>query len=106
MGRIDKVPRQWEVRCGSDNSGIRTVMVQIFRDALNKRMDGTLKVGFLSQPFDYAGPPDPGSSLGIWTWETARRLVRSCQVLIVASRVRGGPAIEKWEGVHFRRFAL
>jgi glycosyltransferase involved in cell wall biosynthesis len=65
-----------------------------------------LKVGFLSQPFDYAGPPDPGGSIGIWTWETARRLAKSFEVSIFGPRIKKGPAEEYWEDVRFRRTAL
>jgi spore coat protein SA len=65
-----------------------------------------MKVGFLSQPFDYSGPPDPGGSIGIWTWETARRLARSCEVAVFGPRTKGGPAVEKWEDVRFSRSAL
>lgn len=65
-----------------------------------------MKIGFLSQPFDHSGPPDPGGSIGIWTWETARRLARSCEVTVFGPRIKGGPALENWEKVKFCRSAL
>jgi spore coat protein SA len=65
-----------------------------------------LKIGFLSQPFDNPGPPDPGGSIGIWTWETARRLARSREIIVAGPRLRGSSAVEKWEGVNFRRISL
>jgi glycosyltransferase involved in cell wall biosynthesis len=65
-----------------------------------------VKVGFLSQPFDYAGPLDPGGSIGIWTWETARRLARSCGVTVFGPRPKGGPKDEQWEDVRFHRSSL
>jgi spore coat protein SA len=65
-----------------------------------------LKIGFLSQPFDYAGPPDPGCSIGIWTWENARRLALSHNVTVFGPRPLGSPAKEEWQGVRFRRSSL
>jgi spore coat protein SA len=61
-----------------------------------------LKVGFVSQTWDHSGPPDPGGSIGIWTWEVARRLARSLDVVVAGPRSRG-VAAERWENVDFRR---
>ena len=65
-----------------------------------------MKLGFLTQVFDNPRPPDPQGSIGIWTWETARRLARSREVIVVGPRLQGGPTVEKLEGVNFRRFPL
>lgn len=65
-----------------------------------------LKIGFLNQPFDYAGPPDPGGSVGIWSWEVARRLAREHQVISAGPRGKLAPVRELCEGVTFHRFPL
>ena len=65
-----------------------------------------MKIGFVCQPFDNGGPPDPGGSIGLLTWELARRLSRSCQVVVCAPRFAQHAAHEQWEGVQFYRFRL
>jgi glycosyltransferase involved in cell wall biosynthesis len=62
-----------------------------------------MKVGYLSQPWDYSGPPDPGGSIGLWVWEVSRRLRRSCEVLVFAPANGRKVAIERREGVQFVR---
>jgi glycosyltransferase involved in cell wall biosynthesis len=64
-----------------------------------------LKIGFFSQPFDDCGP-DPHGSLGIVTWELARRLARSTDVLVGAPLNSGRLAKETCEGVRFIRVPL
>ena len=64
-----------------------------------------MKIGFL-QPYDSCGPPDPGGSLGIWTWEVARRLARRHDVSVCSRLFPGQPATEMAEGVHFCRFSV
>ena len=65
-----------------------------------------IKIGFICQPFDNGGPPDPGGSIGLLTWELARRLSRSYQVTVCAPRSPRQPAQEQWEGVQFNRVRL
>jgi glycosyltransferase involved in cell wall biosynthesis len=65
-----------------------------------------MKVGFISQPWDNGGPPDPGGSIGLITWELARRLARSFGVVVCGPRAREGPSEETWENVQFSRFRL
>jgi glycosyltransferase involved in cell wall biosynthesis len=62
-----------------------------------------MKVGFL-QPWDSCTPPNVGGSLGIWTWEVARRLARSHEVLVCSRRAPGMPAQVTVEGVRFLHF--
>jgi glycosyltransferase involved in cell wall biosynthesis len=64
-----------------------------------------LKIGFFSQPFDDCGP-DPRGSIGIVTWEIARRLARSADVLVGAPLTSGRLAKETCEGVRFIRVAV
>lgn len=49
-----------------------------------------MKIGFVSQIFDEVVPPTQ-SSLGIWTYQVARRLARDDQVSVIARRPRGAP---------------
>lgn len=65
-----------------------------------------LKIAYISQPFDNPAPPDPGGSLGIWTWEVARRLALSQNVTVFAPRAAGQPEVSKWERVKFVRIPL
>lgn len=63
------------------------------------------RIGYLGA-FDRCGPPDPGGSLGLWTWEIARRMAESCDVLVCGPLVQDAPAREECEGVRFARFQL
>jgi glycosyltransferase involved in cell wall biosynthesis len=65
-----------------------------------------MKIGFISQPFDNGVPPNPGGSIGMLTWELARRLSRSCQVEVCAPGVGPQPPHEQLENVRFHRFRL
>jgi len=42
-----------------------------------------MRIAFVSQPFDNVMPP-PHCSIGIWTYEVARRLMRAAEVVIYA----------------------
>ena len=66
-----------------------------------------MRVGYLNQPWDCGIPPNPGESIGIWTWQVARCLVRSsCEVLVCARRDAREAAARTWEGVRYARFPL
>ena len=65
-----------------------------------------MRVGYLNQPWDSGTPPDLGESIAIWTWEIARCLARSSEVLVCARRRIGEPASGTWEGVRYLRFPL
>ena len=65
-----------------------------------------MKIGFINQPWDSGGPPDPGGSIGLITWELARRLARSFPTVVCGPRDRQHSATETWENVLFRRFRL
>jgi glycosyltransferase involved in cell wall biosynthesis len=57
-----------------------------------------MKVAFVCQHFDVVLPPVQ-NSVGIWTYEVARRLSAECDTTIVARRSRGGPAQIQVEGI-------
>ena len=63
-----------------------------------------MKIGFI-QPWDSCRPPNVGGSLGIWTWEVARRLAQSHKVLVCTQRFSGVPIFEFSDGVQFYRFS-
>jgi glycosyltransferase involved in cell wall biosynthesis len=65
-----------------------------------------MKIGFLIQPWDNASPPDLGGSIGRSTWEVARRLAHSCEVLVCGPRHHGQPPAERRERVQFARIPL
>lgn len=62
-------------------------------------------VGYV-EPWDRCAPPNPGGSLGLWTWEVARRLAGICDVLVCGRQFEDTPAQEEREGVHFNRYSL
>ena len=65
-----------------------------------------MKIGFLIQPWDSGCPPNPGGSIGQWTWEVARRLAPSCEALVCGPRHDGQPPFESWEKVRVARIPL
>jgi glycosyltransferase involved in cell wall biosynthesis len=65
-----------------------------------------MKVGFICQPFDDCAPPEPSGSIAVLTWELARRLSRSYQPVVCASRFPRQSAQERWEDVRFYRIPL
>ncbi len=61
-----------------------------------------LKVGFLCQPYDLVLPPVQ-NSIGLWTFEVARRLSRACNVdvTVYGPSQKGGPRQATHDGVRF-----
>jgi len=59
-----------------------------------------MKVAFVSQFFDAVLPPDQGS-IGIWTYEVARRLAADHETTVIARRPRGGQARLRVEDIQF-----
>lgn len=59
-----------------------------------------MKIVILSQPFDTVTPPIQ-NSIGIWTYEVARRLGADCDTTIIARRLRGMPAQMEIDGIRF-----
>ena len=65
-----------------------------------------LKVSFVNQPWNPAVPPVQTGSIAIWSYEVARRLAQSCEVVAYAKRMRGCRIIEQHEGVTYRRVSI
>ena len=63
-----------------------------------------MKVGYLNQPWDSSLPPDPSESLAIWTWEVARCMARSSEVVVAGRRRVGEANRATREGVRYIRF--
>ncbi len=59
-----------------------------------------MKIAFVPQPQDMIFPPMQ-SSIGIWTYEMARRLARSCEVIVYSGRLQN--KVEFDQGVQYRR---
>ena len=60
-----------------------------------------MRVAFLSQPFDLVLPPEQ-TSIGIWTYEVARRFAPDCETAIISRGRRGMPsAVGDWGRVDF-----
>ncbi len=65
-----------------------------------------MKVAFVNQPWDTVVLPVQSGSIAIWTYEVARRLVPSCDVIIYARRNRHQKQVEGYEGVQYRRVSV
>ncbi len=64
-----------------------------------------LKIAFVSQPWDEIRLPFEGrSSLSILTYELAKRLSSSDEVIIYTRHSAGQPAEETYNGIRFKRF--
>lgn len=70
----------------------------------SNRKSRLMRVGYLSQPGDTSTPSNPAGSIDLWTFEVARRLASSCEVLVCGRRHRGETASEIFEGVRYIRF--
>ncbi|HSR59052.1 MAG TPA: glycosyltransferase family 4 protein, partial [Candidatus Binataceae bacterium] len=68
--------------------------------------DGSVRIGIVGLPWESAKPPDPGGSIGRWTWEVARRLARSDDVMVCAPLIGAGAVAETVQGVRFVRFRV
>jgi len=62
-----------------------------------------VKVGYLNQPWDSSIPPNLGGSIPIWTWEVARCMASSSEVVVVGRRRVGEAKRATREGVRYIR---
>lgn len=65
-----------------------------------------MKIGVICQPFDDCTPPVPNGSIALLTWELARRLKASHDVIVCAPLLGQPLARERVEGVWFERVSL
>jgi glycosyltransferase involved in cell wall biosynthesis len=61
-----------------------------------------MRIAFVPQPLDMIFPPMQ-NSIGVWTYEIARRLVRSCEVIVYSGSLQKQGQIDN--GVHYRRIS-
>lgn len=64
-----------------------------------------MRLAFINQPLSAFKVP-PNSSVAIWQWEVAKRLVPEHEVLIVGRREKRQPADEQLAGVRIRRLTV
>ena len=64
-----------------------------------------MKIAFVSQPWNRVVPPFDSGSIVNWTHEVARRLAKSHQVIIYATKFSGAEKVEWCDGVQYRRFS-
>jgi len=62
-----------------------------------------VRVGYLNQPWDSSIPPNLGGSIPIWTWEVARCMASSSEVVVVGRRRVGEAKRATREGVRYIR---
>jgi len=64
------------------------------------------KIAFVNQAWDSISPPVSAESIPIWTYETAKRLAKDCDVVIYARRDKNQAAVETYEGIEYRRVSV
>lgn len=60
-----------------------------------------MKIAFISQPWSFARPIIGCDSLGIWTYQVARRLNNSTQVLYYGLRDNSYPPVYQESGIEY-----
>jgi glycosyltransferase involved in cell wall biosynthesis len=60
-----------------------------------------MKIGYLSQPWEYSHPPNPGSSISRWIWEVSRRFRLPNEALVVCPATGKRPARHRYDGVEY-----
>ena len=64
-----------------------------------------MKIAFLNQPLGTMRLPVHGGSMETWTYQVARRLAQSCDVIVYAKKGRFQKKVEYDQGVHYRRIS-
>lgn len=67
---------------------------------------GKIKVAIVSQPWDTLRPPVTSGSIPIWTYQVAKVLARSCQVVIYARHSEQQLVSEVVEEIEYRRVSV
>ena len=62
-----------------------------------------MRIAFVSQPWETVNPGDLTGSVSVITYELARLLARSCDVVVYAPWDRRRPRVERVDGVAYRR---
>lgn len=60
-----------------------------------------MRVAFVSQPMDAVLPPNQ-NSISLWTYEVARRLAKSCEVIVYLRKWREKETEDSIDGVNYR----
>jgi glycosyltransferase involved in cell wall biosynthesis len=66
----------------------------------------TMKVGYLSQPWEYSHPPNLGSSISRWTWEVSRRFSPPNEAMVVSPSTGKRPARHRYDRVDYLSLPL
>ena len=64
-----------------------------------------MKIAFVHQPIGTISSSDPRGAIELWTYEVARRLARSSEVIIYAKRGRHQKKFEYSQGVRYQRIS-
>lgn len=65
-----------------------------------------MKIAFVNQPWNNMALPVQSGSIAIWTYEVAKRLPKSIEVVVYGKRGRGQKKTEFHEGVQYRRISI
>jgi len=65
-----------------------------------------LKIAFMNQPLGTMSLPVRAGSISIWTYEIARRLAQSCEVIVYARRGGSQKTVEHYKRVQYRRLSV
>lgn len=64
-----------------------------------------MKIAFISQPWNHC-PPIKTGSISVWIHEVARRLAKTCNVIVYANSSRYQKKEDYEEGVYYRRLSV
>jgi glycosyltransferase involved in cell wall biosynthesis len=65
-----------------------------------------MKVAFINQPWTIAAPPKGSDSSGIWTYQIARRLINSCEVIFYGCQESRKATSYDRDGISYRGISL
>ena len=65
-----------------------------------------MKIAFVNQPWNTVNLPEASGSIAIWTYEVARCLAKSADVIVYAKQDKLQKKVESYEGVEYRRITL
>ncbi|HSE43071.1 MAG TPA: glycosyltransferase family 4 protein [Acidobacteriota bacterium] len=68
--------------------------------------DKRLKIAFISEPWDTVDPPPANWSGPILTYEIAKRLAQSCDVVVYSRKLSHLPKVKRYQSVEFRYIPL
>lgn len=82
------------------------VFIHALRGQLGRKRPDRFRVAIVNHPWVSDIAAGGQGSLGVWSYQIARRLARSCEVLVLAPRRRERKSVEYQDGVRYEGLAL